>query len=88
MISLARRLNASAKKFQDELEADDEVVAKTEGALGKNQAGMSSATKRMGVLSKMSEGRWWWGRMVLYAGIVALWVLALLIVFVGPKLRF
>jgi len=38
-------------------------------------------------LSRMSEGRWWWGRMVLYAGIFGLWVVMLLLVFVAPKLR-
>lgn len=49
---------------------------------------MEAAEKRMGLLRRMTEGKGWWGRMMLYAWIVAGWVLAILIVFAGPKLRF
>lgn len=49
---------------------------------------MGAAEKRMGMLRKMTEGKGWWGRMMLYAWILGLWVVAILIVFLGPKLRF
>ncbi len=42
----------------------------------------------MGLLKRMSEGKGWWGRIMLYAWIGGLWVVAILLVFVGPKLRF
>jgi hypothetical protein len=49
---------------------------------------MEAAGKRMGLLKRMSEGKGWWGRIMLYAWIGGLWVVAILLVFVGPKLRF
>lgn len=87
LISLAAQLKSSAQSFQDDLALDKEAVTSTETALGRNTDGMDAATKRMGVLRRMSEGRWWLGRMMLYAVIFALWVVALLLVFVSPKLR-
>ena len=88
LLGLASQLKSSAQAFSTELASDAATMSQTENALGKNKAGMDSATARMGVLRKMSEGRWWWGRMMLYAAIAALWVVAILLVFVAPKLRF
>jgi hypothetical protein len=88
LVALAGQLKASAQMFADDLAADNSTLETTENALGKNKEGMDKATQRMGVLRKMSEGRWWWGRMALYAGIAALWIVAILLVFLGPKLRF
>lgn len=56
--------------------------------MDKTTTTMEAAGKRMGMLRKMSEGKGWWGRMMLYAWIFGLWVVAILIVYVGPKLRF
>ena len=88
LLTLAAALKDSARAFNADLAADSATLAATEGALGKSREGMDAATRRMGVLRRMSEGRWWWGRMALYAAIAGLWVVALLLVFVGPKLRF
>jgi hypothetical protein len=49
---------------------------------------MEAASKRIGMLRRMSEGKGWWGRIMLYAWIFGLWIVAILLVFVGPKLRF
>ena len=49
---------------------------------------MEAAQKRVGALRRLTEGRGWWGRMLMYAYIAGLMVLAILIVFVLPKLRF
>jgi hypothetical protein len=49
---------------------------------------MEAAGKRMGMLRRMTEGKGWFGRMMLYAWIAGLWVVAILLVFVGPKFRF
>ena len=42
----------------------------------------------MGLLTRMSEGEGWLGRMMLYAWIGGLWIVAIALVFVGPKFRF
>jgi len=56
--------------------------------LEKGSAGMEAAEKRMGMVRRMSEGRGLWGRLLMYVWIGGLWVLALAVVFVLPKLRF
>ena len=88
LVGLATQLKLSAQAFSDDLADDAQQVSNTEEALSKNKSGLDAATQRMGLLRRMSEGRWWWGRMVLYAGIGVLWVVLVLVVFVGPKLRF
>lgn len=87
LVSLAAMLKSSAQSFSDDLALDTAAVSATETALGKNTDGMDAATKRMTVLRKMSEGRWWLGRMMLFGIIFALWVALLFLVFVAPKLR-
>jgi hypothetical protein len=49
---------------------------------------MDAASRRMGTLRKMTEGKGWFARMKLYGLIFGLWLVAFLIVFVGPKIRF
>ena len=88
LVGLATQLKLSAQAFSDDLADDAQQVSNTEEALSKNKSGLDAATQRMGLLRRMSEGRWWWGRMMLYAGIGVLWVVLVLVVFVGPKLRF
>lgn len=88
MLSLATALKQSSLALSKSLAEDTISLDATAAALDRNTDGMASATKKMGMLRSMSEGRWWWGRMLLYACIAGLWILALGIVFVGPKLRF
>lgn len=88
LLALAQSLKASSTAFSTSLEADTEVLDRATEGLDKNATGMEAAGKRMGLLKRMSEGKGWWGRMMLYAWIGGLWVLAILLVFAGPKLRF
>lgn len=88
LLTLARALKASSAQFSDSLAADSEAVTRATDGLDKNATGMEAAGKRMGLLKRMGEGRGWWGRMMLYAWIGGLWLVALGVVFVGPKLRF
>ncbi|MCJ1410326.1 hypothetical protein MMC19_004411 [Ptychographa xylographoides] len=88
LVQLATTLKESSLALSASLADDNARLSITAAALDKNTDGMASASKKMGMLRSMSEGRWWWGRMVLYACIVGLWLVALAIVFVGPKLRF
>jgi len=88
LLSLATALKQSSQAFSTSLEADTAVLnAATEG-LDKNAGGMEAAGKRMGMLRRMTEGKGWFGRMMLYAWIAGLWVVAILLVLVGPKFRF
>lgn len=88
LLSLAKALKTSSTKFSDSLVADDEALRTATEGLDKNERGMEAAGKRMGLLKRMSEGKGWWGRMMLYAWIGGLWLVAVGLVFVGPKLRF
>lgn len=56
--------------------------------LDKNELGLEAASRRMGHLRSLTEGKGWLGRMLLYAYIAGLAVFAILLVFVFPKLRF
>lgn len=88
LLALAQSLKASSTAFSTSLEADTEILNRATEGLDKNATGMDAAGKRMGLLKRMSEGKGWWGRMMLYAWIGGLWVVAILLVFAGPKLRF
>ena len=85
---LASALKQSQLAFAANLEAEKPLLEMTSQSLDKNTDGMAAAEKRMGMLRRMSEGRGWWGRIMLYAWIAGLWIAAIMLVFVGPKLRF
>lgn len=74
--------------MSDSLALDAETLSRATDGLDRNTTGMQAAGNRMGLLKRMTEGKGWWGRMMLYAWIGGLWVVALVIVFVLPKLRF
>lgn len=88
LLSLAGQLKASSKSFQSTLENEQSVLDRAVTGMDKTSSTMEAAGKRMGMLRRMTEGKGWWGRMMLYAWIFGLWLVAVLIVFLGPKLRF
>ena len=88
MVALVAQLKSSTLAFSSSLDLDNEALAKAQEGLEKNESGMEAAGKRMGMLRRMSEGKGWWGRIMLYAWIAGLWIVAVAIVFVGPKFRF
>ncbi|KAL2827629.1 hypothetical protein BDW59DRAFT_56503 [Aspergillus cavernicola] len=88
LLSLATQLKTSSQAFQSSLEAEKSVLSRAAEGLDRTTGNLAAAERRMGMLRRMTEGKGWWGRMLLYAWIFALWVVAVLIVFVGPKLRF
>lgn len=85
---MASALKESSKKFSVTLDEDKEVMAKAGESVEKTERSMESARGRMGTLRKMTEGKGWWGRMILYAWVYGLMVGLVLLVFVFPKLRF
>ncbi|KAE8380528.1 hypothetical protein BDV26DRAFT_290279 [Aspergillus bertholletiae] len=88
LLSLATQLKSSSQAFQSSLESEKSVLTRAVEGLDRTTGNMEAAERRMGMLRRMTEGKGWWGRMMLYAWIFGLWVVAVLIVFVGPKLRF
>lgn len=88
LLSLAGQLKASSQSFQATLDNEKSMLDRAVTGIDKTSSTMEAAGKRMGMLRKMSEGKGWWGRMMLYAWIFGLWIVAILIVFVGPKMRF
>ncbi|KAJ5676958.1 uncharacterized protein N7477_002591 [Penicillium maclennaniae] len=88
LLSLASQLKASSHSFQATLENEKSILDRAVTGIDKTSTTMEAAGQRMGMLRKMSEGKGWWGRMMLYGWIFGLWLVAVLIVFIGPKLRF
>ncbi|KAH8895112.1 hypothetical protein GQ53DRAFT_744557 [Thozetella sp. PMI_491] len=88
ILKMARDLKDSSHAFATALEQDKDMVNSAGKGLDKNETGLEAAARRMGTLRKMTEGKGWWGRMMLYAWIYGLMVLLVLLVFVLPKLRF
>ncbi|KAJ5450688.1 uncharacterized protein N7458_007137 [Penicillium daleae] len=88
LLSLATQLKASSHSFQATLENEKSVLDRAVSGIDKTSSTMEAAGQRMGMLRRMTEGKGWWGRMMLYGWIFGLWVVAVLIVYVGPKLRF
>lgn len=85
---MASALKASSQSFASSLEDEKDILDRATQGMDKNELGLEAATRRMGMLRSMTEGRGWWGRMLMYAWIAGLALLAVLIVFVGPKFRF
>ncbi|PBP16191.1 synaptobrevin [Diplocarpon rosae] len=88
MLDMATALKDSSLVFQVALEEEKSVLESATKGLDKNELGLEAAQRKMGYLRTMTEGKGWWGRMMMYAWIAGLMVVAILIVFVFPKLRF
>ncbi|KAF1981604.1 hypothetical protein K402DRAFT_398364 [Aulographum hederae CBS 113979] len=88
LLNMAQALKESSLQFSSSLEDEKNVLDRAVAGLDKNSMGMEAAGTRMNTLRRMTEGKGWWGRMMIYAWIAGLWVVLLVIVFVLPKLRF
>ena len=88
LLAMAKALKESSQNFQLTLEEEKELVDRVGEGLDSNVSGLEAASRRVGYLRQMSEGKGWWGRMMLYAWIFGLMMLAFFIVAFMPKLRF
>ncbi|KAG9194168.1 hypothetical protein G6011_04203 [Alternaria panax] len=88
LLDMARQLKEQSIQFGNTLEGDKSVVDRALAGLDKNTLNMDAASRRMGALRRMTEGKGWWDRIKLYCMIAGLWLIAFVIVFVGPKIRF
>lgn len=87
LLTLATQLKTSTQTFHSTLESEKSVLDRAADGIDRTTSSMASAERRMGTLRRMTEGKGWWGRMMLYAWIFGLWIVALGIVFLGPKIR-
>ncbi|KAK4062099.1 uncharacterized protein Triagg1_10065 [Trichoderma aggressivum f. europaeum] len=88
ILMMASALKESSKSFSATLEEDKNLLDAAGSSMEKSGRGMEAAQGRMGSLKRMTEGKGWWGRMMLYAWIYGMMVSLILLVFVFPKLRF
>lgn len=88
ILMMASALKESSKSFSATLEEDKNILGAAGASMEKSELGMEAAQGRMGSLKRMTEGKGWWGRMMLYAWVYGLMVSLILLVFVLPKLRF
>lgn len=88
LLEMAKQLKQQSIQFGSTLEEDKGIVDRALSGLDKNSLNMDAASKRMGALRRMTEGKGWWDRIKLYGMIAGLWLIAFLVVFVGPKIRF
>ncbi|KAI9835032.1 MAG: hypothetical protein M1819_002584 [Sarea resinae] len=88
LLSMAKALKASSAQLSESLESEKNILGRAGEGLEKNATGMEIAEKRMSTLRRMTEGKGWWGRILMYMWIAGLMMLALIIVGVLPKLRF
>lgn len=88
LLRMASQLKLSSQKFGEALQEDTEVLTRAGEGLSKNELSLEAAARRMGAITKMTEGKGMFGRLMLYAWIFGLMVVMVLLVFVLPKLRF
>lgn len=88
LLRMASQLKLSSQRFGEALQEDTEVLNRAGEGLNKNELSLEAAARRMGAITKMTEGKGWYGRIMLYAWIYGLMVALVLLVFVLPKLRF
>jgi hypothetical protein len=88
LVNMAAQLKQEQRKLQFSLEQDKGILGRAIEGLDVSLSGMEAASKNMKFLQRMSEEEGWLGRLKLYAMIFGMWIVAFLLVFVCPKLRF
>lgn len=88
ILQYASALRDSSQRFNDTLEKDRAVLDRAADGMDRAETGIEAARRRMNVLTRMTEGKGWWGRMLLFAWVYGLMVVLVLVVFVLPKFRF
>ncbi|KAF1918475.1 hypothetical protein BDU57DRAFT_586870 [Ampelomyces quisqualis] len=81
LLEMAKQLKQQSVHFGQTLEGDKGILDRAVSGLDKSQLGMDAASRRMGTLRKMTEGKGWFARLKLYGMIFGLWLVAFLVVF-------
>lgn len=85
---MAQAMKKQQLSIASSLDAEKDIMGRATEGMERTGRGMEAAKGTMGSLMRMSEGKGWWGRIMLYAWIYGLMVALVLLVFVMPKLRF
>jgi hypothetical protein len=85
---MAKAMKQQQQSIADSLDSEKDVLSRATEGMERAGRGMEAAKGRMGALQRMTEGKGWWGRIMLYAWVYGLMVALVLLVFVMPKLRF
>lgn len=88
LLDMAAQLKQQARQTQFTLSEDKGLLSRALEGLDQNVAAMGIASKGMKTLQRMNEEQGFWGRLKLQALIAGMWLLAIMLVFIGPKLRF
>ena len=88
LLAMAQALKTSSQAMTSALDADNDVLTRATHGLDRNKGSLEVAQKKMGYLRTLTEGRGWWGRVLMYVWIAVLMFVALFIVGFLPKLRF
>ncbi|EXJ83215.1 hypothetical protein A1O1_06834 [Capronia coronata CBS 617.96] len=88
LVRMAAQLKQQSRAMQFSLEQDKGILGRAIQGLDMSVSGMEAASKNMAFLRRMSEEEGLFGRLKLYAMIFGMWIVAFLLVFVCPKLRF
>ncbi|CCU78761.1 hypothetical protein similar to synaptobrevin [Blumeria hordei DH14] len=88
LLEMAQTLKTSSLAFGIALGEEKEVLMKATQGLDKNEQELEIAQKRMGLLRRVSEGKGRFGRLLMYLWVAGLAVIAVIVVFIMPKLRY
>lgn len=87
ILRLAQALKERSLTTSRLLEDDKDVVDRVGEGLHTTNEHLSAASRSMAVLSRMTEGKGWWGRMLLFAMVYGLMLVLVLLFLFLPKLR-
>ncbi|EPE03298.1 synaptobrevin [Ophiostoma piceae UAMH 11346] len=87
ILRLAHALKEKSMATARMLEDDKEVVDRVGDGMNTTTDSLTAASKSMALLSRMTEGKGWWGRMMLMAMVYGLMLLLVLLFLFLPKLR-
>lgn len=88
VFKMAQAMKEQQSSIASSLESEKEVLGRATEGMERTGRGMEAAKGRMGMLTRMTEGKGWWGRMILFAWVYGLMLALMVLVFVMPKLRF
>lgn len=88
VFQMAQAMKKQQQSIASSLESEKDVLGRATEGMERTGRGMEAAKGRMGILTRMTEGKGWWGRMILFAWVYGLMVALMVLVFVMPKLRF
>ncbi|CAK7562537.1 MAG: hypothetical protein SEPTF4163_000385 [Sporothrix epigloea] len=87
ILRLAQALKEKSLTTSRMLEDDKEIVDRVGEGMNTTTDSLSAASRSMAVLTRMTEGKGWWGRMMLLGMVYGLMLLLLLLFLFLPKLR-